>query len=92
MMSGLVEARLLEALLVVSRARNVLEIGTFTGVGTLVMAQALPPDGHVITLEQDEQLAAVARHHFDQSPYADRIELLVGDARETLVKIEDPLI
>ena len=63
MMSGLAEARLLEALIVAGGARQVLEIGTFTGVGTLAMAAALSPDGRVITLEADEDVAAAARPH-----------------------------
>ena len=54
------------------------------------MAGTLPPGGRVITLERDEENAAVARRHFDASPYADRIELLVGDARETLGNLDGP--
>jgi caffeoyl-CoA O-methyltransferase len=75
MMSGLEEARLLEALIVVGGARRVLEIGTFTAVGALTIAAALPADGLVTTLEADEEIAAVARRHIDASPYAERIEL-----------------
>ena len=47
MTAGLAEARLLEALIVISGARRVLELGTFTGVGALAMAEALPADGRV---------------------------------------------
>jgi caffeoyl-CoA O-methyltransferase len=90
MMAGLLEARLLEALVVSSRAMRVLEIGTFTGVGALTLAAALPSGGRVITLEIDEVSAAVARRHIEASPYADRIELIVGDAKETLQTLEGP--
>jgi predicted O-methyltransferase YrrM len=90
MMAGLAEARLLQALIVVGGARRVLEIGTFTGVGALSMAAATGPDGRVITLEVDEERAATARHHFDASPYADRIELIVGDALSTLARLDGP--
>jgi caffeoyl-CoA O-methyltransferase len=90
MMAGLAEARLLEALIVVGGARRVLEIGTFTGVGALAMAAALPPDGRVTTLEVDERSAAVARRHIDASPYADRVELIVGDALETIGALDGP--
>jgi caffeoyl-CoA O-methyltransferase len=88
MMSGLAEARLLEALIVVGGARHVLEIGTFTGVGALTMAAALPADGRVTTLEADESIAAVARRHIDASPHARRIELLVGDALESIAGLQ----
>lgn len=90
MMSGLAEARLLEALIVLARARRVLEIGTFTGLGGLTMASALPPDGRVITLEVDEHTAAIARRHIDASPYGERVELIVGDAMETLARLDGP--
>jgi len=90
LMSGLAEARLLEALIVVGAARRVLEIGTFTGVGTLTMAAALPPGGRVTTLEVDPDVAAVARSHFETSASRDRIELIVGDALETLAQLDGP--
>jgi caffeoyl-CoA O-methyltransferase len=88
MMSGLVEARLLEALIVAGGARRVLEIGTFTGVGALSMAAALPADGRVTTLEADEDTAAVARRHIEASPDGDRVELVVGDALTTIAALE----
>jgi caffeoyl-CoA O-methyltransferase len=90
MMAGLAEARLLEALAVISRARRVLEIGTFTGVGALSMAAALPSGGRVITLEVDEASASTAHRHIEASPHADRIELIVGDALETLKALDGP--
>jgi caffeoyl-CoA O-methyltransferase len=90
MMSGLAEARLLEGLIVVGGARRVLEIGTFTGLGGLTMAAALPPDGRVITLEVDEHTAAIARRHIDASPHRDRVELIVGDALTTLEQLDGP--
>jgi caffeoyl-CoA O-methyltransferase len=90
MMSGLVESRLLEALIAISGARRVLEVGTFTGFGALTMAAALPADGRVITLERDEDTAAVARAHIERSEHAGRIELIVGDARDELARLEGP--
>jgi predicted O-methyltransferase YrrM len=90
MMSGLAEARLLEALIVIGGARHVLEIGAFTGVGALTMAAALPADGRVTTLEIDPRIAAVARHHFDASPNGSCIELIVGDALETIAGLAGP--
>jgi caffeoyl-CoA O-methyltransferase len=90
MMAGLSEARLLEALIVVSGARVVLELGTFTGVGALAMAAALPADGRVVTLERDPDNAAVARRHIASSPLGDQVELIEGDARETLPRLPGP--
>jgi caffeoyl-CoA O-methyltransferase len=90
MMAGVPEARLLEALIVAGAARRVLEIGTFTGVGALAMAAALPPDGRVITLELDPDNAATARRHFAASPHGERIELIEGNALETLGGVDGP--
>lgn len=90
MMSGLAEARLLEALIVMGGARRVLEIGTFTAVGALAMAAALPPDGRVTTLEVDATIAEAARRHIDASPVGDRVELIVGDALETISGLDGP--
>jgi caffeoyl-CoA O-methyltransferase len=90
MMSGLAEARLLEMLVVATRARRVLEVGTFTGVGTLTMAAALPAGGKVTTLERDEAMAAVAQRHFDADAVGDRVTLIVGDAVQTIAELEGP--
>jgi predicted O-methyltransferase YrrM len=90
MMAGLAEARLLQALIVATGAKHVLEIGTFTGVGALSMAAALPASGKLTTLEVDPDNAAIASRHIEASPYAERIELIVGDARETLATLTGP--
>jgi caffeoyl-CoA O-methyltransferase len=90
MMSGLAEVRLLEALVVLSGARTVLEIGTFTGVGSLAIAAALPDGGRLITLERDPRHAACARRHIASSPHPERIELIEGNALQTLGMLPGP--
>jgi len=90
MMSGVVVARLLEALVVATRARRVLEIGTFTGYGALSIAARLPAGGTVITLEADAGRADLARRHFEPSPDAAKIELVRGDAREIVSTLDGP--
>jgi caffeoyl-CoA O-methyltransferase len=90
MMSGLVEARLLQMLVAATDARIALEVGTFTGFGALALAAAMPDDGRVITVEYNGELAAIARANIQASPYADRIELIIGDAREVLRDLAGP--
>lgn len=90
MAGGLGEVQLLEALAVVGGATRILEIGTFTGVTALTLAARLPEGGTLTTLELDEQAAAIARRHFAASPFGDRIELIVGDARETIESLAGP--
>ncbi|HWC11893.1 MAG TPA: class I SAM-dependent methyltransferase [Acidimicrobiales bacterium] len=90
MMVGPLEGRFLEMLVHLSGARRVLEIGTFSGYSALSMAAALPPDGRIVTCELDPERAAVARRHFDASPWADRIEVRVGPALDTVATLEGP--
>jgi caffeoyl-CoA O-methyltransferase len=90
MISGLVEARLLEALVVAAGARRVLEIGTFTGYGALSIAARLPPGGLVTTIESDDERAELSRRHIEASPDAGKIELLHGDAREIVATLDGP--
>jgi caffeoyl-CoA O-methyltransferase len=90
MAGGVIEARFLEALVVGTGARRVLEIGTFTGYSALSMAAALPTDGKVITLERDEQVASIARRHIEASPHAAKVELVLGDALESIKALPGP--
>jgi caffeoyl-CoA O-methyltransferase len=90
MMAGPAEVALLTGLVALSGARDVLEVGTFTGVGSLALAAGLPPGGQVTTLELDARSAALARATIDASPYADRINLLEGDAAAILPTLPGP--
>jgi len=90
MMVGRVEGRLLKFLVGALGARRVLEIGTFTGYSALSMAEALPPDGRIVTCEIDEHHASIARRHIAASPYADRIEVRLGPAIDTIATLDGP--
>jgi caffeoyl-CoA O-methyltransferase len=90
MMVGLLEGRFLETLVWLSGARRILEIGCFTGYSALAMAAALPPDGTITTCEVDPERAAMARRHFAASPWADRIDLIVGPALDSLTLLMGP--
>src|SRR5262249_9098444 len=74
----------LRMLIVLSGARRVLEVGSFIGVSAMVMAQVLPPEGIVVTIEKFDQFAALARDNFRANGFADRISLLQGDALDIL--------
>lgn len=84
MLTGPVAGRFLEFLVATAQPRRILEIGTFSGHGTLSMAAALPADGHIDTCELDPERAAVARSYFDRSPWSDQITIHVGPAGETI--------
>jgi caffeoyl-CoA O-methyltransferase len=90
MLSGPVVGRLLEFLVYALEARSVLEIGTFSGYSALAMAEGLPPDGRIVTLELDERHADVARRAIAASPYAERIEIILGPALKSLRRLPGP--
>ena len=64
--------------------RRYLEIGTYTGYSALAIALAMEPDGRVLTCEIDEAIATTAQRHWRHAGVADRIELRLGPALETL--------
>jgi len=90
MMVGALEGRFLQTLVHVMRPSRVLEIGMFTGYSALSMAAALPPDGRIITCDVDPVVEAVARRHIEASPWADRIEIRMGPALDTMAALEGP--
>jgi caffeoyl-CoA O-methyltransferase len=90
MLSGAVEGRLLEMLVWATGARQVLEFGTYSGYSALSMARALPPEGRIYTLEVAEEHAEFARRHIEESPFADRIEVLLGPALESVERLDGP--
>jgi caffeoyl-CoA O-methyltransferase len=83
-------ARLLRSLVMATGARRVLEIGTCIGYSAIWMAQGLPADGMLVTLEVDADRAAVARRNIERAGLADRISVIVGDASRYLHKIAGP--
>ncbi len=89
MLTGRVEGRFLKMLVQLSGARNVLEIGTYTGYSALSMAEGLPDDGRLITCEIDPEVVEMAKTYFDQSPHGSKIEVKVGPALETIQKLYD---
>jgi len=64
--------------------RRYIEIGTFTGYSALAAALAMPADGTVLCLDRSEEWTAVARRYWQKAGVADRIELRLGQALETL--------
>lgn len=68
-------------------ARHCLELGTFTGYSALVVAQALPSDGRLITCDVDPEATAIARRAWKRAGVSDRIELRLGPALETLAAL-----
>jgi predicted O-methyltransferase YrrM len=78
------QGKLLYLLARLRGARRILEIGTLGGYSTIWLARALPPDGRLISLEYDPRHAEVARANIAGAGLADRVEVRVGAALDTL--------
>jgi caffeoyl-CoA O-methyltransferase len=73
-----------------TRAKRVLELGTFTGWSSIAMARALPPDGSIVTCDVNEETTAIARRYAEEAGVADRIDFRVGPGIETLASLDGP--
>lgn len=82
--------RLLSLLATIAGARRVLEIGTLAGYSTINLARGVGPDGHVTTLEFEPRHAEVARDNLARAGVADRVEVVVGAALDTLPTLTGP--
>ena len=78
------EGTLLGVLVAATGARRVVEVGSFTGYSALCMARALPSGGRLLACDVSEAYTAVARRYWAKAGVADRIELVLGPALETL--------
>jgi caffeoyl-CoA O-methyltransferase len=90
MMVGHLEGRFLKMLVAMLRPQHVLEIGTFTGYSSLAMAEALPPEGRITCLDISEKHAAIAQRYHQEAGYAERVEVIVGPALDSLKTLPGP--
>lgn len=81
--------KLLSLLTTMTRAKRVLEIGTLAGYSTINLARGVGPDGRVVTLEFEPRHADVARKNFERAGVADRIEIVVGVALDSLPRLAE---
>ena len=90
MVVGPLEAAFLKVMVKSVGARNVLEVGTFTGYSALAMAEALPEDGKLLTCEIDAESAAFAKSHWANSAYGQKIDVRIGPALNTIAHLTGP--
>lgn len=89
MQVGHLEGAFLRMLIRMSKAKMVLEIGTFTGYSSLAMAEGLPEDGRLITCDINPDTTAVAKRFWAQSPHGAKIELRLGPAADTIAGLNE---
>lgn len=84
MASGHLQGTLLKILVKMIRPKNVLEIGTYTGYSALCMASGLSSDGHLFTFEINDEQEDFTRPWLENSPWAEKIDFIIGDVLEKL--------
>ena len=84
MLSGHLQGRVLSMLSHMIQPKNILEIGTYTGYAALCMAEGMQSDGRLITIDNNEELALRTKQYFNQSKWADQIDLRVGNASDII--------
>jgi predicted O-methyltransferase YrrM len=87
MSSGHLQGRLLKMLVKMIRPKNILEIGTFSGYSALSMAEGLDEGGRLYTFEINDEMEDFTRPWIEGSPWADKIELIIGDALQEAPKL-----
>lgn len=90
MLSGHLEGRFLKMMVLTSQAKNILEIGMFTGYSALCMAEGLPDDGKITTLEIDPAAIQIAKKYFAKSEHGKKISVVEGPALASIEKLAGP--
>ena len=80
MLSGHFQGRVLSMFSKMIRPERILEIGTYTAYSALCLAEGLTPNGKLVTIDINEELASRVRGYFAESPYSQQIEYLISDA------------
>lgn len=84
MICGQLQGRLLSFLSHLIQPVYILEIGTFTGYSALCLAEGLPKNGKIITIEANEEMELISKRFFSESKWASQIELIIGNAEEVI--------
>ena len=88
MLSGHLQGRMLKMFCTMMSAKRILEIGTFTGYSAICMAEALPEDGELHTLEINDEMEEFLNEVFERSGMSEKIHLHIGDASRLIPQLE----
>ncbi len=84
MASGHIQGKILEMFCHMIQAKNILEIGTYTGYSAICMAKCLPENGMLHTIEINDEIEEFTRSFFERSGLNNKIKFHIGDAREII--------
>ena len=91
MLSGAAQGQLMRMIAQMCGAKRILELGTFTGYSSICLASALPEDGHLDTLELNDELEDLILEGFEKAGLENKISLHIGDCKETLRRISSEI-
>ena len=91
MLSGAAQGQLMRMIAQMCGAKRILELGTFTGYSAICLASALPEDGHLDTLELNDELEDLIMEGFERAGLDGKISLHVGDCKETLARMRSEI-
>jgi len=88
MLIGEMEGSVLKFLIRLGKVKTIIELGTYTGYSALIMAEALPEDGKVITIDVNPETSKIAQSYWDQSPHGKKIKQILKPGLEALATLE----
>ena len=88
MCSGHLQGRVLSMLCKMIQPVHALELGTFTGYSALCIAESLPENGELDTIESDDELEEFILRNFEKTSFEDKINLLIGNALEIIPTLD----
>ena len=87
MLSGHVQGRVLSMISQMIQPKRILELGTFTGYSALCLAEGLTENGKLLSIEHNDELEDMIRRNLALSPLGEKVELVIGDAKEELRRL-----
>ncbi|MFA7613300.1 MAG: class I SAM-dependent methyltransferase, partial [Candidatus Caldatribacteriota bacterium] len=89
MLIGEMEGSILKLLIKMTKAKKIVEFGTFTGYSALVMAEALPDDGKIFTVDINAETTKLARSYWEKAGVSHKIEQILRPGLEALNELND---
>lgn len=89
MVSGHIQGRMLASFAHMIKPNRILEIGTYVGYSAICLSEGLAENGKLITIDKDDEIEDMAREYISQSPHANKIEFIVGDALRIIPALQD---
>ncbi|TVZ56402.1 putative O-methyltransferase YrrM [Lutibacter sp. Hel_I_33_5] len=88
MLSGAFQGRVLSMISKLVQPKKVLEIGTYTGYSALCLAEGIPKNGTIYTIDKNEELETLQQKYFEKSKYTSQIKQYVGNALDIIPELE----